>query len=106
MTTLQVIFDAAGGITVQTTTFAAHYTNPSYAAHDALLIAEGVSTSGWESYDDDRIKIDDSFQAAVRNGGYRLVDAQDILSAKTSGAYDTSWINERDFFRALGGATI
>ena len=93
------IFDNGGGITLKLGTFAHHYQDVEQAARDWKSYSENPDTSDWEGHEDDSAECDPS-QDEIRNGGYRVLDADDIAAEIVRGG-ETGWNNIDKFVAAL-----
>lgn len=97
---MQVIFDNGGGITLVTEDYCHNYDDGAHAGGDVKLLLDGGNTSDWDGNEPAmRIEVE---QDDVRNGGYRVYDADDIRKVIETGTIESSWGNVKDFFAALG----
>ena len=98
-----VIFDNAGGITLQLGGWAHWYQEPAQAACDYITYRQDGHTDGWEGHEPDALDLDPDYDD-IRNGGYRVCDEAEIFNALKEyrdGALDTGWGNLQDFIAAL-----
>lgn len=97
-TSLEVVFDDGGSVTIQCDGYAHIYDDAAQAADDARQILAGADPSGWDGNEPDaRIAWTDE---DVRNGGYRVYDAEGLRNPKP----DEDWQNVSDFFQAFRNA--
>ena len=97
----RVIFDHAGGITLQLGgVWAHHYLDPKAAARDYReYIDKEVPESEvveWEGHEDEALDCEPT-AAEIRSGGYRVIDRADQLNP------ESSWANEATFCASLEG---
>lgn len=95
----KVIFDNAGGITLQLGEWAHYYQDPKQAARDYNDYLQDGNTDGWDGHEDESLEIDPTYDQ-IRNGGCRVYGADDISEA-TEGDEHNSWGNINDFIAAL-----
>ena len=96
---LEVVIDNGGGITVQCARFVHAYDNPAQAAADVAQLLAGTDTSDWEGHNPiDRIQYSGE---DIRNGGYRVWDAEALRAATIKDADNDGWHNARAFLFAL-----
>ena len=93
------IFDNSGGITLQLGTFGHTYDNAAQAAQDWKAFAEEVNTKGWDGHEDEAAELEPT-DDEIRNGGYRVLDADDI-AAEIASEDTTGWNNINAFIAAL-----
>lgn len=97
---LEVVFDNAGGVTVQSEEFTHHYESPKMAWDDVDQILGGDDTSTWDgNTPDDYVEWSDE---QIHSGGYRVFDYEDILDVLDDGEIYSSWKNVCEFFAAAG----
>lgn len=102
-TDLTVTFDNGGGVTLQCAEYAHMYADPGAAAEDYRALADGASPIRWDGNDVDARFMPTDEQ--LRNGGYKVLAPEDVRAIVDAGEIDSSWHNERAFFRALGCTT-
>lgn len=94
LASVEILFDNAGNVILQTEDYAHLYDDPKDAARDYKLLADGGNTSDWDGNDEDAV--------TTNYNGYRFYDHEEIQAIVKSGKHETSWYNESDFFGALG----
>jgi hypothetical protein len=92
----RVIFDNAGGITLQLHGYAHYYQDPAEAAHDVAEWIKDHDTIGWEGHEDESLALDPA-SGEIRNGGYWIWPVGDDKPNSDA----LSGHSERDFFDAL-----
>lgn len=101
----KIIFDNAGGITVQfydtgIADFAAHTFDARLAAEWLLDFLADSDLSGWEGHDEDAMALDPTMEQ-IRNGGYRefIFDHFDLDSVRdlVTAAEQCGWGNTDEF---------
>jgi hypothetical protein len=96
----RAIFDNGGGITLQLGNFAHHYSDPKQAATDWTVYQQTKDTDGWEGHQEEAADLDPSYDE-IRNGGYRVMDADDITKMIDDCEEETSWNNINSFVAAV-----
>ena len=97
MTTLnQAIFDNGGGITLQLGEFAHHYSDVRQAATDWLAYQSSKDTSDWDGHDALAAELDPTCDE-IRNGGYVILDADDIARMIDDSQDGNGWYNIDSF---------
>lgn len=108
MTSFDIIFDNAGGITLQTSTYCHHYSDPYQVAVDvSSLLDPGAMPEHWDGNEPEhRAEYDNDVE---RNGGYRWVTDNDVMEAvgQIPSEHRGDWLgnisghSERLFFERL-----
>lgn len=93
---IEIIFDNAGGITIQTGDFVHCYDDASAAARDVRALMSGSDPGDWDGNEPD-CRLDPT-DDEVRNGGYRVLTPDCFVGGKYA---DSSWRNVRDFQSAF-----
>jgi len=93
------IFDNGGGITLQLGTCGHTYDNAAQAAQDWKVFAAEGNTKGWDGHEDEAAELEPTADE-IRNGGYRVLDADDI-AAEIASEDTTGWNNIDAFIAAL-----
>ena len=93
------IFDNGGGITLQLGTFAHTYYNAAQAAQDWKVFEAEGNTKGWDGHENEAAELEPT-DDEIRNGGYRVLSADDIAS-KIASEDTTGWDNIDTFISAL-----
>jgi hypothetical protein len=96
----QAIFDNGGGITLQLGDFAHHYSDPKQAATDWLAFQKAKDTTEWDGHEEDSAELEPSYDE-IRNGGYRVMDADDISKMIDDCEEETGWSNLDRFVAAV-----
>jgi len=93
--TYRIVFDNAGGITLQLgDEFAHYYQGAKQAAEDLKVFIATQDTSSWDGNEEDAMDCNPTDEE-IRNGGYRVFDdVEDIPEG-------SSWGNIEDFRAAF-----
>ncbi len=94
-----LIFDNGGGLTLQLGDWAHCYDNMEQAAKDFSVYLKDKNTIGWDGHEDFAAELDPEYDQ-IRNGGYRVYSAEEIIDECSSEDY-TGWANIDDFCTAL-----
>lgn len=94
-----IIFDNGGGITLQLGEYACNTQSASDAAGLYIDYQRSGETEGWDGCDEDSVNLEPT-DDEIRNGGYRVLDADEI--AAMIGETPTSgWRNIDAFFEQM-----
>lgn len=104
-TNLEVILDNGGGLTVQCDGYTHAYDDASYeamathAATDVRALLDGADPSDWDGNEpENRIDYDSN---QLRNGGYRILDENDLRQIMAGAYPETKGHTELLFVTAL-----
>lgn len=101
---VRAIFDNGGGLTLQLGDWAHYYGGYDgcieQAAEDYKVYVETGNTDGWEGHEDEAAELDPSYDE-IRNGGYKIMDADDIQQAIDDPDFESGWANIQEFIDAL-----
>jgi len=97
---VRLIFDNGGGLTMQLPGYAHHYDDMAQAAEDYKVFLQDGNTNGWEGHEQDAADIDPTYEQQ-RNGGYEIMDAEDIQTALANPDFDSAWYNVSGFIEEL-----
>jgi len=95
----QIIFDNAGGVTLQLPGFSHYYQNPKQAAehyHDFMV--DGT-TEGWDGHEEEAAELEPEDEQ-IRVGGYKVYGHSDIMD-ECENDTSTAWGNIDDFCTEL-----
>jgi DNA-binding Xre family transcriptional regulator len=92
---VRVIFDNGGGVTLQLGKWAHYYDDPAQAARDYAEYFKDGTAAGWEGHEDEAAECDPTYDE-IRNGGYRVYNAGEILDEIHSDD-STGWDNIDSF---------
>lgn len=95
----RIIFDNGGGITLQLTDYAHHYTDVEQCADDLADWVKNEDTSEWDGNEEEAVFEPTTDQ--ISNGGYRVETVEDFMSLPLCEVRDMSWGNIRDLYAAL-----
>ena len=84
--------------------YAHHYDDMAQAAEDYKVFLQDGNTNGWEGHEQDATDIDPTYEQQ-RNGGYEIMDAEDVQNALANPDYDSGWKNISDFIAAFPAET-
>lgn len=99
----RLIFDNGGGITLQLGGFAFYTSDATQAAQLWQDFQKSGSTAGWDGHDEDAAECDPTGEE-IRNGGYRVLTADDIareIAREIASDETTGWLNIDRFIQAL-----
>jgi hypothetical protein len=101
---VRAIFDNGGGVTLQLGDWAHYYGDYDgcieQAAEDYKTYVQDGNTDGWEGHEDEAAELDPSYDE-IRNGGYKIMDADDIQTAINDPDFESGWANIQGFIDAL-----
>jgi len=99
--TFELVFDNGGSLTLQSRRYVHAYDSMAQAARDVLAILAGVDASDWEGHDPAARR--DWTPEDIRNGGYRVYDADDVREIKAGKREpgNAGWYNCSQFFLSL-----
>lgn len=92
-----VIFDNAGGATLQLPGFAATFSTPEAAAAEFMAFLSSGDTAGWDGNDADAAGLDPSGDD-IRNGGYRVFTGDELAGTDVE---DCGWTNVARFVSSI-----
>lgn len=99
----RAIFDNAGGITLQLGNWAHYYGGYEgyieQAAEDYKQYMQDGNTDDWDGHEGEASELPS--QDEIRNGGYKVLDADDIQQAVSDPDFDSGWANVQGFIDAL-----
>lgn len=101
----RVIFDNAGGITLQLGDNYAHYYSGydgyiKQAAQDYINYVRDGNTDDWEGHEPESLQLDPDYDD-IRNGGYKVMDEDDIDACLNDDDFEHGWENVSEFIREL-----
>lgn len=108
MKTFEIIFDNGGSAILQLTdgSFVHSYDDMEQLAADAKQLVNGATTESWDGHEPECYVSDNEFNEHVDNGGYKLVDSDDLSSDNLQDICSRhGWANMLAFFEAYS-ATI
>lgn len=94
LSSVEILFDNGGGVTLQTASYAHLYDEATDAARDYMVLVSGGNTADWEG--------NDPYAEITQYSGYQFYDHEGIQAIIKAGEHQSSVRSERDFFRALG----
>lgn len=103
MNTFEIIFDNGGGATLQVMdgSFAHSYDDMMQLAEDARRLLGGETPELWDGHEPECYVSDEKFNAHVDNGGYKLLDSDDLVSeGLEEKCTRNGWANMIAFFEA------
>ena len=98
---VKVIFDNGGGITLQLGNYGHYYDDAENAVNDYIEFLKNQDTSDWEGNDQEALELNSNWED-VQNGGYTIMDFEDIKNAIKDEDIENYWgHNVEEFINKL-----